>query len=52
MLFFLSEETQVMAMQIDFSKWAQYNQAVLKNHFTTKNNRTTNSPRKLQQRRT
>ena len=33
---FLSEETQVMAMQIDFSKWAQYNQAVLKNHFYSK----------------
>jgi acyl transferase domain-containing protein/NAD(P)-dependent dehydrogenase (short-subunit alcohol dehydrogenase family)/acyl carrier protein len=33
---FFSEETQIMAMQINFSKWAQFNPAVLKNHFYSK----------------
>ncbi len=30
---FLSDATQVMAMEIDFIKWAEFNHAVLKNHF-------------------
>lgn len=33
---FLSDATQVMAMEIDFSKWAEFNHAVLKNHFYSK----------------
>ena len=33
---FLSEETQVMAMPIDFSKWAEFNHAVTTNYFYNK----------------
>jgi acyl carrier protein len=33
---FLSDATQVMAMEIDFAKWAEFNHAVLKNHFYSK----------------
>jgi acyl carrier protein/NAD(P)-dependent dehydrogenase (short-subunit alcohol dehydrogenase family) len=33
---FLSDATQVMAMEIDFTKWSQFNHAVLKNNFYSK----------------
>ncbi|MFN8282534.1 MAG: type I polyketide synthase [Chitinophagales bacterium] len=33
---FLSDATQVMAMEIDFNKWSQFNHAVLKNYFYSK----------------
>ncbi|HNY54046.1 MAG TPA: beta-ketoacyl reductase, partial [Chitinophagales bacterium] len=33
---FLGDTTQVMAIEIDFAKWAEFNHAVLKNHFYSK----------------
>ncbi len=33
---FLNDATQVMAMEIDFAKWAEFNHAILKNHFYSK----------------
>ncbi|HMV14122.1 MAG TPA: type I polyketide synthase [Chitinophagales bacterium] len=33
---FLSDATQIMAMEIDFSKWSNFNHAVLHNHFYSK----------------
>jgi NAD(P)-dependent dehydrogenase (short-subunit alcohol dehydrogenase family)/acyl carrier protein len=33
---FLSNETQIVALDIDFKKWSTYNQAILKNNFYSK----------------
>lgn len=33
---FLSDATQIMAMEIDFNKWAQFNHAILNNYFYSK----------------